>query len=147
MNWNSYTKKELINFLESYETYKIEKTNTPNLIYEKHLRKYGAKKQEHFIVICLNNSMQAIKSEMITIGLVNRTLVHPREVFCPAIENRATYIIIAHNHPSGNLNPSDNDIALFKSLKEAGEILGIGVVDSIIFNSKEFLSMKEAGYD
>lgn len=101
--------------------------------------------QEHFVSITLNGAGEIIASRVITIGLLNHTLVHPREVFRPAIKDNAASIIIAHNHPSGSLEPSSQDIAITKQLKDAGSIIGISVLDHIIVTKKGHVSMRERG--
>ena len=78
-------------------------------------------------------------------GLVNKTQVHPREVFADPITDRASAIIVAHNHPAGGLNPSKEDIEVTKQLKSAGEILGIRMLDHIILNHKGYYSFLEDG--
>jgi DNA repair protein RadC len=70
------------------------------------LRKYGAKRQEHFIALLLNGAHEVIKEEIISIGIANRTVVHPREVYYPAILHNSVAILVAHNHPSGRVDPS-----------------------------------------
>ena len=91
--------------------------NTPEGIYRL-ISHYGDRKQEHLLCIALSGAMELIECRIITIGLVNRTLVHPREVFAYAIEKRATSIIVAHNHPSGNLLPSADDLDVTSVLKK-----------------------------
>lgn len=103
------------------------------------------RKQEHFICISLNGASEVIATRIVTVGLVNMTQVHPREVFADPITDRATGIIIAHNHPSGSLTPSRQDMEVTKLIKEAGEILGIRLVDHIIFNTKGYFSFLEEG--
>ena len=122
----------------------ITRVSSPKDIYGT-IRKYGKKKQEHFIVICLNGAHQVIKVKVITIGVLNRCLVHPREVFRPAIINNSASIIIAHNHPSGNTEPSKDDDQITKTLKEAGTILGIAVLDHLIISETKFYSYLEEG--
>ena len=122
----------------------ITSVSAPTDIYGT-IRKYGKKKQEHFIVICLNGAHQVIKVKVITIGVLNRCLVHPREVFRPAIINNSSAIIIAHNHPSGNTEPSKDDDQITKMLKEAGTILGIEVLDHLIITETKFYSYLEEG--
>lgn len=102
-------------------------------------------KQEHFISISLNGAGEIITSRIITIGLLNHSLVHPRETFRGAILDNASSIIIAHNHPSGSLEPSVQDIAITIQLKEAGNIIGISVIDHIIVTKDSHVSMKERG--
>lgn len=82
---------------------------------------YGDRKQEHFICVSLNGSNEVIAERVISIGLVNKTQVHPREVFADAIAERASAIIVAHNHPSGGVNPSKEDIEITVPLKSAGD--------------------------
>ena len=89
-------------------------------------------KKEHFVVFYLNSRSQEIKRETISIGTLNKSLVHPREVFEGAIKNNASSIIIAHNHPSRGLEPSQDDIEITERLVHAGKILDIRVVDHVI---------------
>lgn len=96
--------------------------------------------KEHFYIISLN-SRNAIISE-ISIGTLNASLVHPREVFAEAIRQRANSIILVHNHPSGDPTPSKDDIKITKKLKEAGKILGIEVLDHIIITRNSYSSFK-----
>jgi DNA repair protein RadC len=103
------------------------------------------RKQEYFIVVLLNGAHEVISTKVVSIGLVNSTQVHPREVFAPAIEQRATSVILAHNHPSGNLEPSPADKNVTKQLIESGKILGISVLDHIIFSRQGYLSFSEKG--
>ncbi len=107
------------------------------------IKHFADRDQEQFIVIILNGAHEVIQSQIVTIGLVNRTLVHCREVFSIPIEKRATAIIIAHNHPSGNLTPSDEDIEVTKKLRLAGEILGIRVLDHLIITPTNYFSFLE----
>lgn len=100
-------------------------------------------KKEHFVIFYLDSRNQEIKREIISVGLLNANLVHPREVFEPAIRNLAAQIIVAHNHPSGDLEPSDEDLTITKRLVESGKILGIEVLDHIIVSKEGFLSFKE----
>ncbi len=100
-------------------------------------------KKEHFVVFYLDTQNQIIKREIISIGTLNESLIHPREVFEPAIKNLTAQIIIAHNHPSGNLEPSPEDIVVSKRLIDAGNLLGIEVLDHIIVTKDRFKSMKE----
>ena len=109
------------------------------------VRHYGDRVQEHFLVVMLNGAHELMGVNLVTIGLVNRTLVHPREVFSDPIRMRATAIILAHNHPSGNLDPSPDDLEVTLRLKKAGLLLGIEVLDHIIFSSEDYRSMSETG--
>ncbi len=104
------------------------------------IRHYADRKQEHFICISVNGANEIITSRVVSVGLVNKTQVHPREVFADPITDRASAIIVAHNHPSGALIPSKEDIEVTKQLKSAGKILGIKLLDHIIFNHKGYYS-------
>ncbi|MDR1589300.1 MAG: DNA repair protein RadC [Oscillospiraceae bacterium] len=90
------------------------------------------KKQEHFVLLTLDGARRLINCRVITVGTLNASLVHPREVFAPAIEDRAASIIVAHNHPSGSLNISDKDREVTGLIREAGELLGIKLDDHIV---------------
>lgn len=103
------------------------------------------KTQEHFVVITVNGAHQIIKSHVITMGLVNRTIVHPREVFYPAVKDKAVAIIIGHNHPSGRTEPSMEDVEVTKRIKDAGEIMGIKLLDHIIVSKTGYYSFLENG--
>jgi len=100
-------------------------------------------KKEHFVVFFLDARNQEIKREIITIGILNESLVHPREVFEPAIMHKTASIIIAHNHPSGNTEPSDDDIEITKRLVDAGKILGIKIIDHVIIVKDSFFSFRD----
>ncbi|MBU0951207.1 MAG: DNA repair protein RadC [Elusimicrobia bacterium] len=99
-----------------------------------------AKQKEHFVVLYLNARNELIHKEYISIGILNASIVHPREVFAPAIEHLASSIIVAHNHPSGDTTPSEDDNKLTKRLIESGKLLGIEVLDHIIVSEKEHFS-------
>jgi len=101
------------------------------------------RKQEHFLCISLNGAYEVIAVRTVSVGLVNKTQVHPREVFADPLTDRATAIIVAHNHPTGNLTPSKDDIAITRQLKSAGETLGIRLLDHIIFSHKGYYSLLE----
>ncbi len=107
------------------------------------LKNIRSSKKEHFIVFFLDVRNQVIKREIISIGILNSSLVHPREVFEPAIKNTASQIIITHNHPSGDSQPSTEDIQITKRLVKAGEILGIEIIDHVIVTADSYFSMKE----
>ena len=98
---------------------------------------------EHFLALSLNGAHELITLRIVTIGLVNRTIVHPREVYADAIVDRATALVVCHNHPSGNLEPSEEDCSVTAQLKDAGEILGIKLLDHIIFSAGGYYSFLE----
>ncbi|MGN7454442.1 RadC family protein [Paenibacillus pasadenensis] len=102
--------------------------------------------QEHFVVIFLNTKNHVIgQPETISIGTLNAAIVHPRELFRAAVKRSAASIIACHNHPSGVVDPSPEDLQLTKRLVEVGEIIGIEVLDHIIIGDNRFLSLKEQG--
>ena len=102
-------------------------------------------RREHFYCVYLNARNQVIRGEVISIGSLSSSIVHPREVFYPAIKHAAASVILSHNHPSGDVSPSRDDIKLTRRLIHAGSIMGIDVLDHIILGKDCFLSMKEHG--
>jgi len=100
-------------------------------------------KQEHFLVLLLDTKNQIVSKETISIGTLNASLVHPREVYKPAIKKSVSAIIIAHNHPSGDPTPSQEDIEVTKRLMKAGEILGIDLLDHVIIGDFRYYSLKD----
>lgn len=101
--------------------------------------------REHFVCLYLNARNQVIRKEVVAIGSLSSAIVHPREVFALGVELPSASVILAHNHPSGDVSPSQDDINLTRRLVQAGEILGIDVLDHVIIGSEDFLSMKERG--
>lgn len=101
------------------------------------------RRQECFMVLTLDGSHQVIRAHEITVGLANQSQVHPRETFACALEDRAVAILAAHNHPSGSLDPSPDDLAWTRRLAEAGRLLGIPVVDHLIVTAVGFASIRE----
>jgi len=105
----------------------------------------AGKQQEYFVCISLNGANEVIEKRVVTIGLLDKTSVHPREVFADVIADRAAAVIFAHNHPSGELQPSEADLRMHEQLTEAGKILGIRVIDHMIIARKGYYSFQEAG--
>lgn len=103
-------------------------------------------KKEHFVMLTLSTSSEVISVKIVSIGTLNTSLVHPREVFRDAIIDNANAIIIAHNHPSGTLEASDQDISITNRLKECGKLLGIQLLDHIIITENGHLSLSDEGY-
>ncbi|MCX6149444.1 MAG: DNA repair protein RadC [Ignavibacteriales bacterium] len=99
--------------------------------------------KEKFFVVCLNTANKMIKYELISVGNLNSSVVHPREIFKVAIENNAANVILIHNHPSGNAEPSNEDISITKKLVEAGKVMDIQVFDHIIIAGNSFTSFVE----
>jgi DNA repair protein RadC len=110
-----------------------------------HVRHYADRKQEHFLCASINGANEILNIRVVSIGLVDRTPVHPREVFAEALADRASAIVVAHNHPAGGLEPSPADIEVTKQLKAAGAVMGIALLDHIIFNRTGYFSFLEAG--
>ena len=110
-----------------------------------HFGSIQAMPQEVFAVMSLNGANKPIKTRWATVGLLDSNQVHPREVFADPLMDRAASVIVAHNHPSGTLEPSPEDLALTKRLQKAGELLGIKVLDHLIVSATGFVSMKQQG--
>ncbi len=102
--------------------------------------------REQFILCTLNGAQALIQVHIISIGIINKTIVHPREIFAEALKDRACAIIVAHNHPSGRLEASLEDIEITKRIKQTGELVGIPLLDHIIFSESNYISLKEQGY-
>lgn len=118
--------------------------HSPDEVYQE-IRHYANEEQEQFIVACLDGAHRLMKTFVATRGIVNRTIIHPREVFSIPIQLRCTAVILAHNHPSGVLDPSADDISTTTRLVESGDLLGIKVLDSLIIGRTGYLSMKTEG--
>jgi DNA repair protein RadC len=109
------------------------------------IRHFADRKQEHFLSVTINGANEVLNVRVVSIGLIDRSPVHPREVYADALTDRASGIIVAHNHPAGSLEPSPSDIDATKQIKQAGEIVGIELLDHIIFNRKGYYSFLEKG--
>ena len=107
--------------------------------------KIGREKKEHFVILALDSRDNLNSISEVSIGTLNASLVHPREVFGPAISHSASQIILAHNHPSGDPEPSEDDLVITKRLVEAGKILGIEVTEHVVISKKDFFSFKDKG--
>ena len=110
-----------------------------------HVRHYADRKQEHFLCASINGANEILNIRVVSIGLIDRTHVHPREVFADVLSDRASAIIVAHNHPTGDLEPSASDVDVTNQLKAAGSVVGITLLDHIIFNRSGYFSFLEAG--
>ncbi|SDK40835.1 RadC family protein [Sediminibacillus albus] len=102
--------------------------------------------QEHFVCLFLNTKNQILHRQTIFIGSLNSSIVHPREVFREAVKRSAASIICAHNHPSGDPSPSQEDIHVTKRLLECGKMIGIELLDHLVIGDRKFVSLKEKGY-
>jgi len=109
------------------------------------VRHYADRKQERFISLSLNGAHEVLAVRIVTIGLVNKTIVHPREVFADIIQDRATAFCVAHNHPSGQLISSPEDDEITERLSGSAKILGLHFIDHIIFSENNWWSFREHG--
>ena len=98
--------------------------------------------REHFLVVLLNARHEVDAVETVSVGSLNASIVHPREVFKPAILASAASVVLVHNHPSGDPEPSEEDLSITKRLVECGELLGIGVLDHVIIASRGVVSFR-----
>ena len=110
-----------------------------------YVRHHADRKQERFISMSLNGAHEVLFVRVVTVGLVNRTIVHPREVFADLIQDRAAAFVVAHNHPSGRLSPSPEDDEITERLLRASEILGLHFLDHLIFSEKACWSYRQHG--
>ncbi|WP_028550002.1 RadC family protein [Paenibacillus sp. UNC451MF] len=122
--------------------YKIRK---PEDVYKLVEPEFRYLKKEHFVCLFLNSKNGVIARETVSIGCLNASIVHPREVFRPAIKRSSASIICVHNHPSGIPDPSPEDVEITKRLVEAGTIIGIDVLDHIVIGHYQYVSLKERG--
>jgi len=137
---------ELANRLEGYpEPAKKSLVKTPDEVVSLVRGRLKGKKKEHFLVILLDTRGQLIKTAEVSVGSLDSSIVHPREVFKEAISASAASVIFVHNHPSGDPTASEDDIKLTQRLVEAGEIIGIDVLDHVIIGDKNYLSLKREG--
>lgn len=121
---------------------KIKSILQPKDIWEE-MRDYRDKKKEYFFVYYLDSRNTILKRELISIGILNQSIAHPREIFEPAIRYLAAEIILVHNHPSGQLEPSDEDLVFTKRIIKAGEFIGIEVADHLIITKDGYFSFAE----
>jgi DNA repair protein RadC len=124
-------------------SYKSKELTDPEKVYRLIKSKLKDYHKEHFYIIALNSRNYSIAE--VSVGSLNASIVHPREVFAEAIKSKAASVIFAHNHPSGDPEPSEDDLLLTKKLVESGKILGIEVIDHIIVAKDRFFSFKDKG--
>ena len=105
-----------------------------------------AETQEHFVIVLLSARNTVIGVHTVSVGSLNASIVHPREVFRPAVEQSAASVLLAHNHPSANVDPSDDDLALTKRLVQVGELLGIPILDHLVIAKGRYTSLKQEGH-
>lgn len=111
------------------------------------LQDIAEKQQEHFVCISLNGAHEVIQKRIVTVGLLDRSQAHPREVFADVIADRAAAVVLAHNHPSGELRPSDADLRMHSQLVEAARILGLRILDHVIVAKRGYFSFGEQGLE
>lgn len=99
---------------------------------------FRSSKKEHVVAFYIDTQQKLIERRIISIGTLDSSLIHPRDVFEPALQLSAAGVVLAHNHPSGNLEPSNEDVVITNRLSDAGELLGIALIDHIIVSDKEF---------
>lgn len=139
---------ELVKRTQISTSKKINQIHGPEDVAHYLLPLFGNENKEHFVVLFLNTKHHIIKHEVISIGSLSASVVHPREVFEAACKNHAAAIIVAHNHPSGDTTPSREDIAVTDRLVKAGKIMDIPVLDHVIIGSNgsgRYCSLKEKG--
>ncbi|MEW6377879.1 MAG: DNA repair protein RadC [Thermodesulfobacteriota bacterium] len=129
---------------ESVPCHKVRNTSDALAYCKEHFMRLAREaKQEEFHIVLLDEKHHVIKSEQITVGLLDKSLAHPREVFKPAVKESASALILVHNHPSGDPTPSQDDRTITKDLKRAAETLGLRILDHIIVSKDNALSMAE----
>lgn len=128
-----------------YNNYKreIKKITCAQDVFDLFHDRLRDEKQENFIVLCLNGRHQIIKEEVVSKGILDASIIHPREIFKIAVKESAYAVVFVHNHPSGDINPSQEDLKIAKILNKSGEILGIPVLDQIIIGKEGYWSIRE----
>ncbi len=109
------------------------------------LKSYAVSTKEHFLAVTLNGSYEILQIRVVSVGTINRSMVHPREVFLEAIKENAAALIICHNHPSGTCTPSEDDIKTTETLMDCSKLLGIPIIDHIIVDRESYFSFLEHG--
>ncbi len=127
--------------LNKHNRYDYEIT-TPKAVFDLLKNDLGNKKKEHFKILSLNTRKKLISIDDISVGILDSSIAHPREIFKPAIQNSAASIILVHNHPSGDPTPSNDDIKMTERIIEAGKIMGIEIDDHVIISDNLFASLR-----
>jgi len=141
----NYTMDELLQMVrEKAQEYNVSRITSASDVYSL-LNQYATMEREHFLLVTLDGSSKVIEQRVIHIGTLNQSLVHPREVFRPAILDNSAGIIIAHNHPSGTLEASRADIQITQRLKEVAKLVGIELLDHVILSSQGYYSFSDEG--
>jgi len=137
---------ELARRLETFIEEPKRKISSPKDVYALMYPKMREQKKEKFITLYLDTKNQILKEEVISIGSLNASIVHPREVFKSALMESSASVIMIHNHPSGDPSPSREDIMVTEKLIEGGKLLGIDVLDHIIIGDGRYVSLKDEGF-
>jgi DNA repair protein RadC len=131
-----------------YQARKLERLDrftSPKQVFDYFHHEFRDSRKEYFLVLLLDGKNRIIRRVQISEGSLNQSIVHPREVFSPAVKESAAAIILVHNHPTGDPTPSSEDNAITRRLKEAGELMGIAVLDHIIVGDGDYVSFVERG--
>ncbi|HEX2770601.1 MAG TPA: DNA repair protein RadC [Geobacteraceae bacterium] len=136
---------ELANRVKSRRLESSERYTSPQQIFEHYHFTYRDRRKEYFLALLLDGKNRIIREVQVSEGSLNQSIVHPREVFSPAVRESAAAIILVHNHPTGDPTPSREDIDITRRLKEAGELMGVRVLDHIIIGDGTFLSFVAQG--
>jgi len=124
---------------------RLDRFTSPQQVFDYFHHEFRDSRKEYFLILLLDGKNRIIRRVQISEGSLNQSIVHPREVFNPAVKESAAAVILVHNHPTGDPSPSSEDIAVTRRLREAGEIMGIKVLDHIIVGDGEYLSFVERG--
>ena len=119
--------------------------STAEDVYHYFVDELQEKKKEHFYALYLDTKNRVIAEELVSVGILNAALIHPREVFAPALKAHCQSVILVHNHPSGDCTPSKEDEEVTRLLRDAGELVGVSLLDHIVIANNGYLSMKEKG--
>ena len=123
----------------------LDRFTSPRQVFDYFHHEFRDSRKEYFLVLLLDGKNRIIRRVQVSEGSLNQSIVHPREVFSPAVRESAAAVILVHNHPTGDPTPSSEDIAITRRLKEAGDIMGIKVLDHIIIGDGEYMSFVERG--
>lgn len=123
----------------------LDRFTSPRQVFEYFHHEFRDSRKEHFLALLLDGKNRIIRRVEVSLGSLNQSIVHPREVFNPAVRESAAAVILVHNHPTGDPAPSQEDLSITRRLKEAGEIMGIRVLDHIIIGDGDFISFVERG--
>ncbi|HPX61150.1 MAG TPA: DNA repair protein RadC [Deltaproteobacteria bacterium] len=124
---------------------RLDRFTSPRQVFDYFHHEFRDSRKEYFLVLLLDGKNRIIRRVQISEGSLNQSIVHPREVFAPAVKEHAAAVILVHNHPTGDPEPSSEDMAVTRRLRESGEIMGIRVLDHIIVGDGDYLSFVERG--